>query len=283
MIDLPSLWPTNPWPTSFRTVRGSDPEYLPPGMQFLTVNSPALLGRGDLALYESPAADHDAPATLVVLLHGVYGSFWNWAFQGGAHRVLDALLVDGEIGPIVLAMPSDGLSGEGTAYLPHGDTDYEAWIIDDVTTAAREAMSSLDESSPLALVGNSMGGFGAVRLGARHHDRVAAIAAHSPVVDLDDLALFTRHDIGHAAGFSEIDRSLLSMIEPHRATMPPTYVDCGASDLLIDTNRAFHDRLLGLGIEHRYEEYDGGHDWPSWHRRLAQSLRFVDRALTRPT
>ena len=70
------------------------------------LQSPALAGRGDLAIF-APAAvatvGEDVP--LVVLLHGVYGSFWNWAFNGGAPDVLSGLMAAGAVGPMVLAMP----------------------------------------------------------------------------------------------------------------------------------------------------------------------------------
>src|SRR5262249_6450843 len=34
--------------------------------------------------------------------------------------------------------------------------------------------------------------------------------------------------------------------------------------------------------EHTYEEFAGGHDWPYWRLHLADSLRFLDGATTRP-
>ena len=43
---------------------------------------------------------------LVLLLHGVYGSHWAWAFKGGAHRTAQRLIDAGAIPPLVLAMPS---------------------------------------------------------------------------------------------------------------------------------------------------------------------------------
>ena len=115
-ITLPQPWPPNPWATRFRTARASDPRDEVAGMRFVTVQSPALGGRGDLAVYVPPghAASPGPPRGRA--LHGVYGSFWNWAFNGGAHVVMASLMSDGAVGPMALLMPSDGLAGEGTAY-----------------------------------------------------------------------------------------------------------------------------------------------------------------------
>ncbi len=278
MIALARPWPTNPWPTQFRTVRVSTPGALPDGLRFVTVQSPALGGRGDLAIFVPPGLElgtTDLP--LVVLLHGVYGSFWNWAFCGGAHDVLSALIEAGVVAPMVLAMPSDGLAGEGTAYLDCGGADYERWVIDDVPACVAEATACIGDRSPLMLGGNSMGGFGALRLSARHAGRVAAVCAHSAITDLDELALFTLDDVGVVVGLPDAERSVVSVIGRHRDVMPPIHVDCGTGDPLIGPNRDLRDALERLGVDHSYEEYDGAHDWPSWRRRLAVSLQFFDR------
>ncbi len=278
MTTLPRPWPTNPWSTRFRTVRNSPPGVLPAGLQFVTVQSPSLSGRGDLAIFSPPGVAPDAEnVPLVVLLHGVYGSFWNWAFNGGVHDVLSALLDAGEVGPMVLAMPSDGLAGEGTGYLDHGAADYERWVIDDVPACVAEAIPSVTERSPLMLAGNSMGGFGALRLAARHVDRVAGVAAHSPITDLDELALFTVDDIGTTLGVPASERSVAALLERGRDHIGSVHIDCGTQDPLIGSNRRLHEALERSGVRHRYEEYDGAHDWASWHRRIAVGLTFLDR------
>jgi putative tributyrin esterase len=274
---LPEPWPTNPWPTRFRTVRASPPDALSAGLQFVTVQSPALAGRGDLAIFAPPGvalAGEDVP--LVVLLHGVYGSFWNWAFNGGAHDVLAKLMAQGEVGPMVLAMPSDGLAGEGTAYLDHGTADFERWVIDDVPACVAEAIPCVTDRSALMLAGNSMGGFGALRLAARHADRVAAASAHSPITDLDDLALFTADDLSATLGVPHHERSLAALMAPPGGETCRIHIDCGVHDPLIDSNRRLHEALDQSGVRHTYEEYDGAHDWASWHRRIGVGFKFLD-------
>jgi len=281
MISLPRPWPTNPWPTRFRTVRSSPPGVLPEGLRFVTVQSPALGGRGDLAIFAPPDICTDATdVPIVVLLHGVYGSFWNWALVGRAHEVLSSLIEAGDVRSLVLAMPSDGLTGEGTAYLDRGPGDYERWIVEDVPACVAEATPGVTERSPLLLAGNSMGGFGALRLAARHRDRVAAAVAHSPITHLDDLAAFTDDDVGAVVGLPAAERSLATVLgDRDAAELPPMYIDCGTGDPLVECNRRLHESLVEAGVPHRYEEYDGGHDWESWNRRLHIGLRFLDRAV----
>lgn len=286
---LPQPWPTNPWPSQFRTVRASNTAAssdhgLPPGLTFVTVNSPALGGRGDLAVY-TPASATGRSVPLVILLHGVFGSFWNWAFLGSAHRVLEGAIAAGDVDPMVLAMPSDGLRAEGTAYLTHPTFDAERWIIDDVPACVAEvtAASAAATGSSIGpvdvdverffLCGNSMGGFGALRLAARHRDRVRAAVGLSSITHLDELATFTADDIGDAAGLTPEERGLATAITSS-AAMPPFAFDCGTADPLIDGNRQLHQQLTDRGIPHRYDEHAGDHSWAWWPERFAAALQF---------
>src|SRR5688500_1282736 len=118
--------------SSFRTVRCSDPRFEQEHLRFVTFKSPALQGRGDFALFIPPGCSTSVTLPMVVLLHGVYGSHWCWAFAGGAHRTALRLIQEKSIRPMVLAMPSDGLWGDGSGYLRLGRLDYEKWIIEDV-------------------------------------------------------------------------------------------------------------------------------------------------------
>jgi hypothetical protein len=118
--------------TRFATIDLSDPVYEWEYLRFLTFKSPVLRGRGDVTLFVPPDSENAQNLPMVVLLHGVYGSHWNWALKGGAHRTALEMIISGEIPPMVLVMPSDGLWGDGSGYVPHTTTDYEAWIVEDV-------------------------------------------------------------------------------------------------------------------------------------------------------
>ena len=182
---------------------------------------------------------------------------------------------------MVLAMPSDGLWGDGSGYVRHAREDAERWIVEEVPAATVQAVSACSAASPLCIAGLSMGGFGALRLGAKYSTRVAAISAHSSATDFGDMDAFVDEDLA-PCGVSEADGSVLETIRAHRATLPPLRFDCGTSDVLLPQNRALHTVLTGDGIAHTYEEFPGGHDWPYWHEHLADSLRFFAAALSSP-
>ena len=260
----------------FRTVCISDPRFEFDGLRWVTVKSPALRGRGDLTVWSPGGA---RPVALVVLLHGVYGSHWSWALQGGAHRTAWRLMESGEIPAFALAMPSDGLRADGTGYLRHGDgIDYERWIAVEVPVAARAALPALDEVAPCFIAGLSMGGFGALRIGAKHHHRFRGMSGHSSITHVSQMRLFLEEDVA-TFGTDAGDASVLDAIAAAGAALPPLRFDCGVDDQLIDDNRVLHAALLDRGVAHAYEEFAGGHAWSYWEAHLADTLRFFAQCL----
>lgn len=268
----------------FRTIEVSDPRFEHEGLREVTFKSPALGGRADVTLYMHPTAAgagaRDVP--VVILLHGVYGSHWAWARKGGAHRTAARLMEGGVIPPFVLAMPSDGLWGDGSGYVRHSGTagsgdpsrDFERYVVDEVPACVAGVVPSVSASSPLFIGGLSMGGFGALRLGAKHPRRFRGVSGHSSITHFSQMSRFVEEPLAAYGPPPEEEQCVLHWMTANRATLPPVRFDCGTDDPLIEDNRRLHRDLDALGIPHRYEEFAGGHEWPYWELHLEDSLRF---------
>ena len=264
----------------FRTIEVSDPTLAPEGLVFVTVKSAALGQRADLTLFVPRQAGGLGGVPIVILLHGVYGSHWAWAFKGGAHRTAQRLIDAGDIPPLVLAMPSDGLWGDGSGYVRHAAQDFERWIVDEVPAAASAALGVCDRHSPLAIAGLSMGGFAALRLVGRHPGRFVAASGLSSVTEVEQLdALIEERRDGWAG--EAFDRRVLDALQQAGAPLPALRLLCGTEDRLLDANRALHGGLQAAGIAHQYAEIPGGHDWAFWSRHLEDTLRFLARDIAR--
>jgi putative tributyrin esterase len=243
------------------------------GVRLLTLYSRALGRRGDVSLYLPPGGRGGA-SPLLLLLHGVRGSHWNWWALGGVPAIATEMIANGEMEPMAIAMPSDGLWSDGSGYLRHKLFDAEAWIVEDVPACVHAVVPQV-RIDRLYLAGMSMGGYGALRLGAKYAERVAAIAAHSAVTSLDDLQPFVQDPIGKDLAAGKRDADLLYWMRKHRAHLPPIRFDCGTEDSLLASNRVLHAALTKARIAHVYEEHTGGHDWDYWRTRVRSTLRFV--------
>lgn len=262
---------------SFRTIELSSPGLTPPGVHFITVKSAALGRRGDVSVFIPPGCEGKNPP-LVLLLHGVYGSHWAWLFKGGAHVVLTRLMREEGLPAMALAMPSDGLWGDGSGYLSHASADYARWIMDEVPEAAAQVAPGLLEA-PRFIAGLSMGGYGALRLGALHAEKFAAISGHSSVTGPAQMRGFVEEPPERWELRESGPLSVLDCMKANATRLPSVRFDCGTDDPLIEPNRALHQGLLAAGIAHEYREFPGGHTWEYWHEHLADTLRFFARVL----
>ena len=266
---------------SFRTIELSDPAYERDGLRYITVKTPNLAGRGDITVWlPSPELMGTEPLPLVILLHGVYGSHWCWSLKGGAHQTADHLLRTGQIRPMILAMPSDGLWGDGSGYLRHNARNFERWILDDVPKAVAETLSPdavAGFPSKQFIAGLSMGGFGALRLAAKYPDHFQAVHGLSSITHLNQMPLFVEESLSEYAQSNPDDESVLALMVKNRDRLPPIQFDCGTDDLLIEHNRALHLALTERGIPHQYAEHPGGHEWPYWQQHLTDALLFFNQ------
>jgi S-formylglutathione hydrolase FrmB len=239
----------------------------------VTVKSPALGRRADVSVCVSPGDD---PMPLVILLHGVHGSHWNWSVNGRAATTLASLVSAGDVGSMALAMPSDGLWGDGSGYLRHGREDVEAFIIDEVADIAQAVDGRAGATGHLFIAGLSMGGFGAIRLAHIHPGRFTAAAGMSSVTRLDRLFGL----VEEAPSLYRVEPGTDSLLEVvsrlDQRQRPPLWMDCGLDDELLDANRALHEGLVAAGVQHEYREYPGAHEWRYWRERLPDVLRFFD-------
>ncbi|MEL7120411.1 MAG: alpha/beta hydrolase-fold protein [Bacteroidota bacterium] len=262
--------------SSFRTIELSDSLYEQDGLRFLTVKTPHLKGRADICLYVPKL---DQPLTnlpIYILLHGVYGSAWIWALKGGAHHTAHEMIKEGKIKPAIIAMPSDGLWGDGSAYFSHHDYNYDQWIVNDVPLAIKENIAEAGAQSSICIGGLSMGGYGALMLGARFPDTFKAVSGHSSITQLQQMSLFVEEPLEEYQRFAQ-DKNVIDIMRKNKESLPQLRFDCGVQDELLETNRLLHQQLSDLQIPHHYEEFEGGHEWPYWREHVKKTFRFFNQ------
>ncbi|CAN7276109.1 alpha/beta hydrolase-fold protein [Terrabacter sp. LjRoot27] len=192
---------------------------------------------------------------LVVALHG---------FGGGADDAFDLGFGDA-VEPSGMALVSvDG--GNGYWHPRRDGSDTGAMVRDELVPMALEA-SGLPATSPVALLGWSMGGFGALLIASElGRSRVSGVVAASaalwqrgsetPARAYDGRADFDRHSI-----FNRLDR--LRGI--------PVRLDCGTSDPFIAANRVLAQRLPGA--EGHF--IPGGHDDDFWSSNVRAEMTWA--------
>ncbi len=259
----------------FTTVEISDSNHVADNLIWTTTNTPNLSHRTDVGFYANRRPEADTP--IIILLHGVYGNAWAWAYSGGAHKTLADLSQNQEFPLFILAMPSDGAIGSGSGYFNSDAGQFENWIIDDVPAIARRVFPQLRKQPRLYLGGLSMGGYGALRLGMKHPDRISGISGHSSITKLDDFSKFLDLDNHHFKNTPITEHDLLTLFEKNKDRLPPIRFDCGVDDPLIESNRFLHNELEARHHSHIYEEFVGGHEWSYWCEQVAKTFEFFEQ------
>jgi len=262
---------------SFRTIELSDSIY-ENSLRFLTIKTPNLKGRGDICLFVPEVEEGITDLPIYILLHGVYGSAWIWAMKGGAAQTAQRLINEAQIKPAIIAMPSDGLWGDGSAYFSHHGKNFDQWIVNDVPLAIIENIPEAGKNSSLCIGGLSMGGYGALMLGARFPEKFKAISGHSSITKLEQMTQFVEEPLEEYTKFCD-SPDVIDVMKKNKSQLPALRFDCGITDNLIEPNRLLHQQLENYNIKHTYQEFDGGHEWSYWQKHVEKTFRFFDQAV----
>ena len=264
--------------SNFKTTEISDPRFEANNLRHITVKSKHLNHRGDISVYvPKVAAIENLP--VVILMHGVYGSHWIWAHKTGIHLKMQEWIENGEIQPMIIAMPSDGLWGDGSAYVNHDQSNFEKWIVEDVPNAVKELIPQASNQSKFFIAGLSMGGYGALRLGIKYHTIFSGISGLSSITVIDEMKLFVEESLSSYEQKNKEDISVIGTVLKNRQNLPPFRFDCGVDDELIEGNRRLHKQLKEAKIEHTYKENSGKHEWIYWETHIKETIAFFDGIL----
>jgi putative tributyrin esterase len=244
------------------------------GFEFITVKSNALKRRADITVFKPKG--YTEFAGVVLLLHGVYGSHWAWSVKGNVHETTQKLVDEKIIKPMILVMPSDGLFGDGSGYLPHKTENYEAWIVEDVIEVIKEQIREINPQTPMFITGLSMGGYGAMRLAAKYPEKFKAFSGLSSITDFVQMEIFVA-DCADLKNKVLSNESVIEWMAKNKESLPPFRFDCGKDDILVEHNRLLHKQLIEQKIPHIYEEFDGAHTWDYWAVYIKNTLQFFNQ------
>lgn len=118
---------------------------------------------------------------LVVLLHGLGGSERDWTELGHADETYTSLLAAKAVRPSVIVMPGMGSNWYVDSAQPTG-IKAESALMDDVLPFVRQKFWVSRDARDVSIIGNSMGGYGALRFALKNPGVFGYVAALSPAI-----------------------------------------------------------------------------------------------------
>lgn len=221
---------------------------------------------------DSYSKNKDTKYPVVYFLHGYGGNYAN------AITRVPQLKAHADTYQLIIVCPDGGFSSWYFDSEVDEKYKFETHIADEVVNYIDKNFRTIANKEHRAIMGNSMGGHGALFIALRHPDTFGAAASISGGLDLEilkkqyDVSKRIGDTISHAKEFH--DRSVINLIEKYPNTKLKISVDCGIRDIFIDPNRRFHQKLLELKIAHDYTERPGEHSWEYWRKSMPYQLLF---------
>jgi len=206
---------------------------------------------------------------VVYLLHGADGDSRDWSNYSEVAQYAEAGLI--------LIMPQGDYSYYVNAVKRPGDR-YEDYIVQDLISDVEAKFPAARDRAHRAIVGVSMGGFGAIKIELTHPDLFVFAGALSPAIDVPRRP-FSLRRINQSWEFrslfgssdSEERRSrdpffIARKGNPDQA--PYIFMTCGEGDSLLPPNREFAALLSQRRFASELQVLPGGQDWDQWSRQL---------------
>ena len=206
---------------------------------------------------------------VVYLLHGGGGDFKEWTNNSDVARFAEKGLI--------LVMP-EGESSYYTNSVDRPKDRFEDYVVKDLVSEV-EARFPADPSRR-AIVGDSMGGFGAIKVALKHPGLYMFVGALSPAIDVPSrpfsikrVSQYRSHASIFGAWGSETRRDndpfvLARKVDP--GDVPFIFATCGEQEGLLPSNRQFFGLLAKRNFRFEFHAGPGGHNWNQWNSRLPE-------------
>ena len=212
----------------------------------------------------------------VYLLHGLSDDHTIW------HRRTSIERYAAEKG-IAVVMPNGGRSwytDEGEKYLT-----FIAEELPRVCHAFFRGMS--DKAEDNFLIGNSMGGYGAVKIALLYPETFGGAGSLSGGFAIDMFSENYFADEWQTAFGTDFSAPSCLMGSRHDVfkiasdfkaagkRLPKLYIWCGKSDIFTEVNRDFSAHLNALSVPHKFEETEGEHNWHYWDKYVQNAIEYL--------
>lgn len=235
---------------------------------------------------------------VVYMLHGLGDDESSWLEYGQISQYAYAATARSEIVPMIFVMPQ----GFRTYYMNdyHDSCRYQDMFIQELVPYIDRIFRTIPRNDQRALIGYSMGGYGALMLALQHPDVFGATVPLSISVRTDE-----QYMTEEASGWDKQWGSIFGAegkkgeerITPYYRSHSPfhllkdmpaarisnlrIYIDNGDDEqTLCRSNEELHILMRNLNIHHEFRVRDGGHSFQYWTSALPNALRFMSDAFS---
>jgi enterochelin esterase-like enzyme len=224
-------------------------------LEMIEYDSKTVGTKRKMHVYTPPGYSTEKKYPVLYLLHGIGGDETEWQRFTSPNVMLDNLIADGKVVPMIVVMPNgraqknDRAEGNVYAAAP-AFAAFEQDLLKDVIPAIEARYSVQADPEHRALAGLSMGGGQSLNFGLAHLDTFAWIGAFSPAPNTQPPA------------------KLLPDPAIAKEKLKLLWLGCGKKDGLLRISQGLHAYLKDNDIPHVWHVDGNAHDPTEWKNNL---------------
>jgi enterochelin esterase-like enzyme len=224
-------------------------------LEMVSYESKSVGATRKMNVYTPPGYTKDKKYPVLYLLHGIGGDENEWQRGGRPNVILDNLLADGKVEPMIVVMPNgraqknDRAEGDVFKSAP-AFTAFEKDLLEDVIPAIESRYSVQADREHRAIAGLSMGGGQSLNFGLAHLDTFAWVGAFS------------------AAPNTKKPEELIPDPAAAKEKLKLLWIGVGTKDNLMRISQGVHDYLKDKDVPHVYRVDGNAHDFTEWKNNL---------------
>ena len=223
-------------------------------------------------IYTPPGFSRKNKYPVLYLLHGIGGDEKEWLKGGKPQVILDNLLADGKIAPMIVVMPNGRAMKDDRAAGNIFDSlkvqafaNFEKDLLNDLIPFIEKNYPVLTDREHRAIAGLSMGGGQSLNFGLGNLDKFAWVGGFS------------------SAPNTKRPEELVPDPEAAKNKLKLLWISCGDNDGLISFSKRTHDYLFEKGVPHIYYIEPGVHDFKVWKNGLYMFSQFLFKPVDNST
>jgi enterochelin esterase-like enzyme len=215
-------------------------------------------------IYTPPGYSRKNKYPVLYLLHGIGGDEKEWLNGGKPQVILDNLIAEGKVVPMIVVLPNGRAMKHDTAggniFEParvEAFARFEKDLLNDLIPFIEKKYPVLTDREHRAIAGLSMGGGQSLNFGLANLDRFAWVGAFSPAPN------------------TKKPEELVPNPELAKQKLKLLWISCGDNDPLILFSRRTHEYLVEMQVPHIYYIEPGVHDFQVWKNGLYMFSQFL--------
>lgn len=213
------------------------------------------------------------PLKMLLLLHGLSSDATSYMRFTSIERYAEAH-------QLAVIMPNADHSGYANMAFGHSYYDY----ILEIYNYAHQVLPVSKKREDNFIAGHSMGGYGTIKFALTQSHLFSKAAPLSAVFDVQSLLDIEWNDFDPKAIAGEALKVKGTELDTYHlvdeavdkgATLPELFIQCGTEDFLYDDNQRFMKYLDKKGINYKYEEGPGEHDYAFWDKAIERTIEWL--------